>query len=313
MESIPASKPQIKMVPIDKIDADQTIQIREGLDNETVAKYRVIIKEHEFMAPMLVVQIAGTDMWLLSKGFHRLAAYKLEGKTSAPCEIRKGTSSDAKWWALTDGQAGLPMTNADKRKAVKVAVEDKVLGEKTDAEIAKQLGVSASFVGDIRRGLTPAAKKERAKKTDTPPAAAPPRTTNADPEQVHAPVSSGAAPGPSSTPSGGAGPALAPVTTRQRKEPDSGFNGQRTKAQALSELRMWVTKDLITEDDVMAEFRTGIGAYVFVPKEGTAIELRVTTPSGHTKLNIKATVKDINFGSVTLVHDGGDITVEEAA
>jgi len=146
-----------KNVSLTDIIADESVQARVELSEETVADYRAAMLEqieekgaHSF--PPLVVFQEGKTLWL-SSGFHRFeAAKRTSGKVSSfPCEIRKGTKRNAQLFALgANADHGLHRTSADKRKAVALMLQDDEWKDWSSRQIAKQCNVSPSLVDNIR-------------------------------------------------------------------------------------------------------------------------------------------------------------------
>jgi hypothetical protein len=67
------------------------------------------------------------------------------------CEVRQGTLRDAIKYSLSANvEHGLRRTNADKRRAVEIAIADEEWRQLSDRAIADMCGVSNNFVGTIR-------------------------------------------------------------------------------------------------------------------------------------------------------------------
>ena len=290
---------QIKKVPIDKIGTDPSLQIRVQINDDTVTEYRAIIREFGFMDPMLVFNTGG-EKYLLSKGHHRLIAYLAEGIEKVPCEIRKGDLSEAKWAAFQDGHGCLPLTNADKRKAAQIAVEDPSIGLKPDIDIARRIGVSASLIGEVRRGISPEAKREKKeKKAKAKPGQSP--TVGPEPEPVDLSLAEPVNPEPAPPAGGGGGgAALAPVVTRQRKA-DKGNNVEKvTKPMALRQIDHWIDVGLINEDDVLEKLASATGEYRFLPKQGVNIDVKIINHHGKSKVKFVGQIREVSFGEIAL-------------
>ena len=77
------------------------------------------------------------EYWL-ADGFHRLAAVKKEGTGFIPVEIHPGTRRDAVLYSVgANATHGLPRTNADKRRAVLILLQDEEWAAWSDGMIAK--------------------------------------------------------------------------------------------------------------------------------------------------------------------------------
>jgi hypothetical protein len=135
------------LIRLDKIRIDGQTQVREQLDQKTVDNYAERMTEGDKLPP-IVVYHDGKDQWL-SEGFHRYFAAKKADWKDIEAEQRKGTVADARWNALASNRGhGLPMNNADKRRAVQMALEAKPTA--SDRSIADHVGVSAPFVASVR-------------------------------------------------------------------------------------------------------------------------------------------------------------------
>jgi hypothetical protein len=150
---------------IRQIRTDGGTQPRAGIDYETVADYAHDLKDGAVFPPVVVFH-DGQEYWL-ADGFHRVAAFKHEGKQRIPAEIRQGTLRDAQLYAVgANAQHGLRRSREDKRRAVTMLLEDAEWGMWSDREIARRCKVSNTFVGNLRRelGLTVNVDSETSRK-----------------------------------------------------------------------------------------------------------------------------------------------------
>ncbi len=98
--------------------------------------------------PPAVVFYDGTEYWL-ADGFHRYHAARKRMDKTIECEVRNGTCEDAQWHASgANTQHGLRRSNADKRKAVEMALRAKP--DSSDRAIAAHVKVSADLVAEVR-------------------------------------------------------------------------------------------------------------------------------------------------------------------
>lgn len=146
-----ASMP-IHSLPISEIVRDTALQPRAQLDSAIIQEYAERIKAGDKFPPL--------DVWdtpegmLLSSGFHRVAAYESAGVKKVECEVHQGTRRDAIWHALGENKThGLKRTNADKRRAVELALSDEEWRKRSDRSIAEYLGVSNFTVSTIRKEI----------------------------------------------------------------------------------------------------------------------------------------------------------------
>lgn len=117
--------------------------------------------------PPLVVYDDGAKKWL-SRGFHRYHASKDAGVAKVPCEVRKGSKRDAVWDAIADNQThGLRRTNADKRRAVEMALKDKEWAAMSNRAVAEHVGVDESSVRKTRDELEQLRENRSSQKEET--------------------------------------------------------------------------------------------------------------------------------------------------
>ncbi len=137
-------------LPLDKITLDGGTQVCVQLNTETIDRYaELMADDHKFDA--VEVLYDGTTYWPWD-GFHRVAAARKCGQTTIMAIIRPGGRKDAVKLALSANRKhGLPLTNADKINAVKVALKE--FPEMSDRSIAEAVGVSHSMVGKYRAQL----------------------------------------------------------------------------------------------------------------------------------------------------------------
>ena len=155
-----------KSIQLSAIRIDGGTQSREALNQATVAEYAEAMTEGVTF-PHITLFFDGSNHWLVD-GFHRYFAAKQVGFTDMPAEVRDGTQLDAQWASYTvNKDHGLRRSNADKRKAVMGALAHPYGKAKSDNQIAKELGVHHSTVGDIRRSLADSASDVPAERTYT--------------------------------------------------------------------------------------------------------------------------------------------------
>jgi hypothetical protein len=142
----------VASLPLENIRLDGGTQTRAGLLEETIEEYTDRLKKDpdcHWDTPVVVFD-DGTEYWL-ADGFHRHQAYSRAGLETMPCEIHLGEQRDALAYALSaNASHGLRRSNADKRRAVELALADPEWSQWTDGQIAKLCAVSSAFVGKIR-------------------------------------------------------------------------------------------------------------------------------------------------------------------
>lgn len=132
------------------ITTDQTLQIREGMNDATVQEYTERITEGEVFPHILVWSDGGA--YMLIDGYHRHAAMTAAGWVD--CEVKefKGTRSEALIAAmLANRNHGLPMNRADKRRAIQRIVDAD--GEISSRQVAAALGCTHNMVEAVRNSL----------------------------------------------------------------------------------------------------------------------------------------------------------------
>ncbi len=138
-----------KTLKLDEIRIDGGTQSRAAVNEEAVADYA----EHADELPPLSVFFDGAHYWL-ADGFHRWHALRRTGRTEAACEVRKGTQTDARMYAVSKqangahDDRGMRRTNADKRRCVEMALA--MVPEWSDRDIAEHVGVGHAFVSKLR-------------------------------------------------------------------------------------------------------------------------------------------------------------------
>lgn len=158
------SAKSIQSIQLSAIHIDGGTQSREALNQATVAEYAEAMTEGATFPPVTLF-FDGSNHWLVD-GFHRYFAAKQVGFTDMPAEVREGTQLDAQWASYTvNKDHGLRRSNADKRKAVMGALAHPYGKAKSDNQIAKELGVHHSTVGDIRRSLADSASDKPTERT----------------------------------------------------------------------------------------------------------------------------------------------------
>jgi len=139
-------------LPLSLIVADEEVQPRAALSQETITEYA------QHMAagvqfPPVVTFLDGTYYWL-ADGFHRLEAAKKAGLSTILAEVQQGERRLALLHAVqANSEHGLPRTNADKRKAVETLLLDPEWGVWSNNEIARRCAVSPMTVKRVKDRL----------------------------------------------------------------------------------------------------------------------------------------------------------------
>lgn len=140
-------------VSIFDIELDDQIQPRVEKKEEVIFGYSEdLANGAEF--PPVDVFYDGETYWL-ADGFHRYAAYSLEGRDTIPAKIHEGGRREAIIFAAgANATHGIPRSNADKRRVVGNMLKDPEFNVESDNTIAEWCKVSQPFVSKIRKELT---------------------------------------------------------------------------------------------------------------------------------------------------------------
>lgn len=143
------------------IQIDPDVQPREKIDQATVDQYRED-KQRGDEFPPAILFFDGERYWP-GDGIHRILA-EPEGN-KIPAIVKGGGRHEARLYACGANRThGLKRSNADKRRAVKMALEE--MSDKSDGAIAKHVGVSQPFVGIVRASTQNVLSCESATHTD---------------------------------------------------------------------------------------------------------------------------------------------------
>lgn len=140
-------------VPLELIQDDPATQPRERLDDETVERYADAMAEGQQLPPIIIYH-DGETYWL-ADGWHRREAARRLQRASILAEVRRGGKREAILHAVgANATHGLPRSNADKRRAVTIMINDPEWSKMSDHEIARRTRTSQPFVSKIRRELS---------------------------------------------------------------------------------------------------------------------------------------------------------------
>lgn len=140
-------------ISISDLVIDPAFQMRAAVSPDTVDDYADTITSTEaewpFSTPCSVYRVSG--QMILTDGFHRLAAMQKAGRDAIRATVTDGTRTDALIASLGANHShGLRRTNADKRRAVTMALADELLRTMSDRQLAEVCGTSDMFVGKLR-------------------------------------------------------------------------------------------------------------------------------------------------------------------
>lgn len=141
-------------IKLDAIRMDGGTQPRASIHEATVSEYAEAYMAGATLPPP-VVFFDGSANWL-GDGFHRTHAARQAGLVDMEVEIRPGTRRDAVQYSLSANSThGLRRTTEDKRRAVRMALEDAEWSQLSDREIARLTATSHPFVGQLREAMNP--------------------------------------------------------------------------------------------------------------------------------------------------------------
>jgi len=163
----------IRDIPIRFIKVHGAMQARVAMDQGAIQDYAEAMKDGAHFPPVVIFQDA--DVYWLGDGFHRLEAAQLAGKKNIKSEIRLGGVREAQLYAIGANHThGLRRTNADKRKAVNMLLDDPEWGAWSNREIARVAGVAPGLVDKMKGERVPTVGTPAPKSTPRNAAALPP-------------------------------------------------------------------------------------------------------------------------------------------
>jgi len=145
----------VKTLQVKQINFEGGTQARVKLDTDVVDAYAEVLTESNGDAlPPIDVYSDGSDYWL-SDGFHRFHAHMKVGLGTIKANVHTGTRRDAILASVgANAEHGLKRSNADKRKAVKMLLDDQEWSQRSDRWIAEKAKVNHKFVAKVRVNST---------------------------------------------------------------------------------------------------------------------------------------------------------------
>ena len=139
-------------VSLAKINRDPLTQCRVQLDQDAIDQLSEAMRNKETIPPVHLFQ--DEDGYHVGDGFHRIAAAIDAGRKFISAIILSGTQEDAFVYNCKENgiPRGVPMRNADKRKAAEMAIR-RWGDTKSDRQIADLILVSNRLVSTIRGEL----------------------------------------------------------------------------------------------------------------------------------------------------------------
>ena len=134
---------------VKKLRIDGGTQSREHIDQGLVDEYAEAMAAGSVFPPVDVFYDA-TNYWV-ADGFHRTLAAIKAGLKKIEVNVHQGTPREAILFSVgANAYHGLRRSNADKRRAVMMLLNDEEWSQWTDAAIARRCGVSDMTVGRYR-------------------------------------------------------------------------------------------------------------------------------------------------------------------
>jgi hypothetical protein len=170
----------IRQILLRHIRQDGGTQARARMDDATIGEYAEAMVSGVTFPPVVVFEDHISNFLWLGDGFHRVKAAFLAGKKNIKAEVRPGGLREAQLFAIgANATHGVRRSNADKRMAVSLLLDDPEWGAWSNREIASTAGVSHQFVNVMRSErvatvATPAPKDPQRKEEAMPPASGKP-------------------------------------------------------------------------------------------------------------------------------------------
>jgi hypothetical protein len=145
----------------DDIRINLDTQIRVNLDADAVSDYTMAMQRGDQFPPIQVYFEETSGEYILADGFHRYTAHvSLHPNELIMCLVHEGDIADARIFACgANTKHGLRRTNEDKRKAVKLILQEPKCSEWSDRKIADYIKVSEALTRTIRAQLESSAHK----------------------------------------------------------------------------------------------------------------------------------------------------------
>lgn len=159
-ELAPSAAPELpgKLVTVllQYVDRGHDLRPRAERNEAKIQEYAALLREGETLPPPIAYSLTdrGLAQCVIVDGDLRIEARLRVDPGLKRIELRKleGDHADALWCALgANAKHGLPLSNADKRRAAELAL--KGFPQNSLTAIAKHLGVSVPFIGNVSRDL----------------------------------------------------------------------------------------------------------------------------------------------------------------
>lgn len=140
-------------LPLTSIRTDGNTQARIELSATVIGEYAEALERGDTFPPV-EVYFDGETYWL-ADGFHRIKAAAQVGQETIEVVVHEGGQREALLHAVGANTAhGLQRSNADKRKAALMLLQDEEWRQWSDRQIARHCAVSDRFVNTLRHELS---------------------------------------------------------------------------------------------------------------------------------------------------------------
>jgi len=134
-------------IPLSAIRPHKDTQARVAIDVGVVAEYAEAMSRGDEFPPLDLFPHG--EEYLIGDGWHRFLAYQRNGDVTVPAVVHSGGRREAIRFACGANTKGvLKRTNADKRRAVKIALKE--FSDMSDRAIAEMCGVHHDMVRSAR-------------------------------------------------------------------------------------------------------------------------------------------------------------------
>lgn len=142
----------LQHVEISRIKEDVATQSRQDVNPDVVSEYAQLMGEKVNFPPIILFWDG--ENFYLGDGWHRYYATKQNKREWIRADVRLGTKRDAILYSCSANKShGLRMSNADKRKAVTLLLQDEEWKQWSNREIARRCGCNEKMVRRIRDEL----------------------------------------------------------------------------------------------------------------------------------------------------------------
>jgi hypothetical protein len=143
----------LQEVSLEAVCLESRLQVRAQTESRRVKEYAALMANGTEFPPIAIFN-DGKTLWL-GDGKHRTLAARQNGDSTIRAQVQQGTERDAFLHGLQVNAAhGMALTQAEKRAAVDLMLQDPAWCTWSDRHIAQHCGVTHPFVSKRRRDLT---------------------------------------------------------------------------------------------------------------------------------------------------------------